>query len=127
MKMIRLPDQICKYFLSEPPQLTPIDFGEPTFFEGDLAQASCVLRKGDRPVTFVWKFEGIDLTQTDDTRVLNVADRTSILTFDPVRAHHQGMYSCSASNAAGMAEVEAQLIVNGTEKIIHKGYLYLHP
>lgn len=87
-----------------------------------MAQATCVLRKGDRPVTFSWKFDGVDLTRTDDTQVFNVGSTTSILTLDPVRAHHQGIYSCSAINAAGMAEVEAQLIVNGTEKIIQMGY-----
>lgn len=101
-------------FLPEPPQLTPISFGEPTFFEGDLAQVTCVLRKGDQPVTFSWMFDGVSVTQTDSVHVIDVGGRTSILTLDPVQAHHQGTYSCSATNAAGKAEVEADLIVNGT-------------
>ncbi|XP_050693602.1 cell adhesion molecule Dscam2-like isoform X49 [Eriocheir sinensis] len=96
----------------EPPQLTPISFGEPTFFEGDLAQVTCVLRKGDQPVTFSWMFDGVSVTQTDSVHVIDVGGRTSILTLDPVQAHHQGTYSCSATNAAGKAEVEADLIVN---------------
>lgn len=102
-----------KTFFTEPPQVTPIDFGEPTFYEGDLAQATCVLRTGDRPVTFTWMFDGMELSQTDDTQVLNVGGKTSILTLDPVRAHHQGTFSCRATNAAGMTQVEAKLIVNG--------------
>lgn len=101
-------------FLAEPPQLTPITFGEPTFFEGDLAQVTCVLRKGDQPVTFNWMFDGVSLTQADNIHVIDVGGRTSILTLDPVRAHHQGTYSCSATNGAGSAEVEADLNVNGT-------------
>lgn len=101
-------------FLAEPPQLTPIYFGEPTFFEGDLAQVTCVLRKGDQPVTFSWMFDGVSLTQTDGIHVIDVGGRTSILTLDPVRTHHQGTYVCSATNAAGSAKVEADLNVNGT-------------
>lgn len=101
-------------FLPEPPQLTPITFGEPTFFEGDLAQATCVLRKGDQPVTFTWVFDDVSLIQSDSIHVIDVGGRTSILTLDPVQAHHQGTYSCSATNAAGRAEVAADLIVNGT-------------
>lgn len=81
-----------------------------------MAQATCVLRTGDRPVTFTWMFNGLELIHTDDIQVLNVGSRTSILTLDPVQAHHQGTFSCRATNAAGMTEVEAKLIVNGTEK-----------
>lgn len=105
-------------FLPEPPLLTPITFGEPTVFEGDLAQATCVLRKGDQPVTFSWMFDGVGLTQADGINVLDVGGRTSILTLDPVRAYHQGTYSCSATNAAGTAEVKAELNVIGT-MILH--------
>lgn len=100
--------------LAEPPQLTPMSFGEPTFFEGDLAQVTCVLRKGDQPVTFSWMFDGVSLSQADNIHVFDIGGRTSILTLDPVQAHHQGTYSCSATNAAGRAEVEADLNVNGT-------------
>ncbi|XP_047472722.1 Down syndrome cell adhesion molecule-like protein Dscam2 isoform X20 [Penaeus chinensis] len=96
----------------EPPQVTPIDFGEPTFFEGDLAQATCVLRKGDLPVIFSWMFNGVELSQTDEIQVLKVGRRTSILILDPVQAHHQGTYTCRTVNEAGTAEVEAELIVN---------------
>ena len=93
--------------------LTPITFGEPAF-EGDLAQVTCVLRKGDQPVTFSWMFDSVELTQADSINVLDVGGRTSILTLDPVRAHHQGTYSCRATNVAGTAAVKAKLSVNGT-------------
>lgn len=101
------------FFLAEPPQILPIDFEAEAFYEGDLAQANCVLRKGDRPVKFVWKFNGLDIFNSDDTEVVSVGSRTSILTLDPVRAHHQGRYSCTAVNGAGKAEVAVSLIVNG--------------
>ncbi|KAK3862534.1 hypothetical protein Pcinc_031611 [Petrolisthes cinctipes] len=104
--------------VNEPPQLTPIDFGESTFFEGELAHATCVLRKGDRPVTFVWMFDGVELTHTDDINVQSVGQRTSILTLDPVRAHHQGTYTCSVANLAGTVQVQAKLAVNETPELL---------
>lgn len=92
----------------------PIEFGLEAFYEGDVAQASCRMRKGDRPVTFRWLFNGVDVVNTEDTMVNYLGGTTSILILDPVRAHHQGIYSCSASNDAGVAQVEATVIVNGT-------------
>ncbi|XP_071522341.1 cell adhesion molecule Dscam1 [Panulirus ornatus] len=96
----------------EPPQILPIDFASEAFYEGDLAQANCVLRKGDSPLTITWIFNGAKLDNTDDTQIVSVGSRTSILTLDPVQAHHQGSYICIAENAAGSAQVEANLIVN---------------
>lgn len=92
----------------------PIEFGLEAFYEGDVAQASCRMRKGDRPVTFWWLFNGVDIVNTEDTMVNYLGGTTSILILDPVRAHHQGIYSCSASSDAGVAQVEATVIVNGT-------------
>nr|AGK90306.1 down syndrome cell adhesion molecule [Cherax quadricarinatus] len=96
----------------ESPELLPIDFGLEAFYEGDLAQASCRLRKGDRPITIKWLYNGMQLINTEDTQISNIGATTSILTLDPVRAHHQGSYSCSAANDAGVTQVEATVIVN---------------
>lgn len=100
-------------FITEPPELLPIEFGLEAFYEGDVAQASCRMRKGDRPVTFQWLFNGVEVVNTEDTLINYIRGTTSILILDPVRAHHQGTYSCSASNDAGVAQVEATVIVNG--------------
>nr|AQY56561.1 down syndrome cell adhesion molecule [Penaeus chinensis] len=96
----------------EPPQLLPIEFGSEAFYEGDMAQANRRLRKGDRPVTFSWLYNGILLVNTDDTYIDHMGSRTSILTLDPVRAHHQGNYSCRAVNKAGFTQVDTTIIVN---------------
>ncbi|XP_047472706.1 Down syndrome cell adhesion molecule-like protein Dscam2 isoform X5 [Penaeus chinensis] len=96
----------------EPPQLLPIDFGSDTFYEGDLAQANCVLRKGDLPVTFEWIFNSKLLEASDSVEVLNIGERTSLLTINPVRGHHQGNFTCLATNAAGVAQMGATIIVN---------------
>lgn len=105
------------FFFTEPPQLLPIEFGLEAFYEGDLAQASCRLRKGDRPITFTWLFNGIPLVNTKDTQISSLGSTTSILTLDPIQAHHQGNYSCKAVNSAGATQVEASVIVNGTQRI----------
>lgn len=71
-------------------------------------------------------FDGVELTHTDDINVQSVGERTTILTLDPVRAHHQGTYACSAANLAGTAQVQAKLAVNGTkiisEEVFSMGY-----
>lgn len=93
-----------------------------------MAQANCRLRKGDRPVTFSWLFNGIQLMNTDDTYIDHMGSRTSILTLDPVRAHHQGNYSCKAVNKAGFTQVDTTIIVNGTQRIfmesVYVGYRF---
>lgn len=104
------------HYLTEPPQVLPVDFGSEAFYEGDLAQAHCVLRKGDPPLVFTWLFNGVTLVNTDDTQITGVGARTSIITLDPVKAHHQGNYECVAQNAAGITRSQANLIVNGTHK-----------
>lgn len=73
-----------------------------------------MIRKGDRPVTFTWLRDHHYLTANDDVQIDNVGGRTSILTLDPVRNHHQGNYTCLVTNAAGLAESSAVLLVNGS-------------
>lgn len=91
-----------------------------------MAQANCVVRKGDLPLTFTWLFKGVALTNVADTQIVGVGARTSILTLDPVRGHHQGTYVCIAQNSAGKSEVQADLIVNGTQRkfmeLVKMGY-----
>lgn len=111
---MKIQNQICS--ITEPPQIIPIDFGSQAFYEGDLAQVNCVLRKGDPPLTIKWLLNGVELVTTDAIQILSVGNRTSILTIDPVGAQHQGVYSCFAENDAGTAEVEAEMIVNGTQR-----------
>jgi len=41
-------------------------------------------------------------------------DKANILTINSVGPGHQGAYTCTASNAAGVANFTAELEVNGT-------------
>lgn len=102
--------------ISERPHLIPIDFGESVFYEGDFAQANCVLQKGDQPIKFLWIFNGVTLESTSEIQI-DYIGRSSILTLDPVRGVHQGTYTCVASNRAGEEQMSANLTVNGTQLV----------
>lgn len=91
----------------------PIDFGSDKFYEGDLAQANCVLRKGDLPVMFQWIFNDQPLVVSDSVQILNIGGRTSLLTISPIHGYHQGNFTCIATNSAGTARVDASFIVYG--------------
>ena len=61
-----------------------------------------------------WLFNGHSLVDSESLQILKVG-RSSILSIDPVQGHHQGNYSCVASNPAGSEAVHASLIVNGRD------------
>lgn len=98
---------------SVPPKLLPIDFESEIIMEGDFAQSSCVLRKGDKPITMSWLFNGYPLSSNDDIQITKMGSRSSILTIDSVKGSNQGNYTCVASNQAGSMAVHASLIVEG--------------
>lgn len=84
-------------------------------------QVNCVLQKGDRPVNFTWVFNDIVL-QSGDGIQLDYIGKSSILTLDPVRGIHKGIYTCIASNRAGEEQVSATLVVNGI--VVHSVYCH---
>ena len=90
----------------------PLNFGSEQFLEGDMVQSNCVLRKGDKPLHISWFFNGEPLVNSDDVQIMEVG-RSSILTIDQVRGHHQGNYSCVATNPGGKMAVHSKLVVNG--------------
>lgn len=70
-------------------------------------------------MTFKWIFNSKLLKASDSVEVLNIGERTSLLTINPVRGHHQGNFTCLATNAAGVAQMGATIIVNGINKTYH--------
>lgn len=48
------------------------------------------------------------------TYVTQIGDRSSLLMISAVTTQHQGLYTCSAQNRAGLVTHSAPLIVNGT-------------
>ncbi|KAK7068698.1 hypothetical protein SK128_024054 [Halocaridina rubra] len=102
---------------TERPHLIPLDFGESVFYEGDFAQANCVLQKGDLPVTLTWLFNESLLHSGGGIQIDHIG-RSSILTLDPVEGDHQGLYTCIATNIAGEEKVSATLTVNVPPEIV---------
>lgn len=70
-------------------------------------------------MTFKWIFNSKLLEASDSVEVLNIGGRTSLLTINPVHGHHQGNFTCLATNAAGVAQMGATIIVNGIIKTHH--------
>ena len=99
--------------ITEPPRISEIDFGADTFEAGDIAQAHCLVRKGDRPLTISWLRNDEYIVSNGDLTINNMGGRTSIITLDPVGSAHAGIYACQVVNAAGTSISRTSLSVNG--------------
>ena len=49
-------------FISVPPVILPLSFGQSVLNEGGFAQVSCIVTEGDEPLTIVWTFHGHTLS-----------------------------------------------------------------
>ncbi|CAK1540555.1 unnamed protein product [Leptosia nina] len=86
-----------------PPQITPFEFGEEILNEGETASVSCVMSKGDLPVTFKWRFNGEVIIPRNNLGIVltTISKKTSILNIEAVNAVHRGSYTCEIRNEAG--------------------------
>ena len=81
--------------------------------QGDFAQLTCVVTKGDRPLTITWSLKG-DIVSSDDTMTTTMlGQQTSILMISYVDYQHSGTYTCRAENPAGITTFSTELRVNG--------------
>ena len=81
--------------------------------QGDFAQLSCVVTKGDRPLTITWSLKG-DIVSSDDTMTTTMlGTQASMLVIQSVDYQHSGVYTCRAENPAGITTYSAELKVNG--------------
>ncbi|CAH3959324.1 unnamed protein product [Pieris brassicae] len=78
-----------------PPQITPFEFGEEVLNEGETASVSCVMSKGDLPVTFKWRFNGEIINSRNNLGIIltTISKKTSILNIEAVNAVHRGSYT----------------------------------
>lgn len=100
--------------ITVPPKISPLNFGEDVFQEGESATLQCTASHGDLPIDLSWKFNGQPLL--DDKHGVSVSSmgkRVSVLMIEPVSALHMGNYSCFAKNKAGISVETTELAVNG--------------
>ena len=97
---------------AEPPKIQSFEFTG-VMDEGSFAQLSCVVTKGDEPLSLSWSFHGHNLTSGRGITISNIGSRISMLVIASVGHKHMGTYTCLASNKAGSASHSATLKVNG--------------
>ena len=96
-----------------PPQLVPLTFGRDVVDEGDFAQLSCIAMKGDEPMVVSWTFHGQGISSDLGIITTPIGGRGSMLVITSVGRDHNGNYTCSAKNWAGVISDTAVLKVNG--------------
>ena len=81
--------------------------------EGDFAQVSCIVSKGDEPLYLSWSFHGNDISSDLGITTMPLGARGSALIISRVGHKHRGNYTCQAKNDAGKRFETVELKVNG--------------
>jgi hypothetical protein len=81
--------------------------------EGSFAQVSCIVAKGDQPLTISWSFHGHNISSDLGIVTTPLGSKGSSLMIPSVGHKHRGSYTCKASNVAGVTSQTVELRVNG--------------
>ena len=103
-------------FISVPPVILPLSFGQSVLNEGGFAQISCIVTEGDEPLSIGWTFHGHTLSADLGIVTTPLGSRGSSLMIPSVGHKHRGNYTCKASNVAGVRTKSVELRVNGEQK-----------
>ena len=103
---------------TEPPEIVPFSFGEKTINQGEFAQLSCVVRKGDQPLSITWSLKGDTINSDPTLTTTMLGTQLSMLVISSVDYTHSGVYTCRAENPAGVTTHSAELLVNGKKKAL---------
>lgn len=96
----------------------PFTFGEESFNTGDSTGVSCMIVKGDLPITIRWTLNGAPIVSGENgITIAKLSAKTSVLNMASVEKDHRGIVKCIAENSAGVAEYSSELSVNGTQAI----------
>lgn len=81
--------------------------------EGDYAQLTCIVTKGDFPLVFEWLLNGKKISSEIGISTVSVGKQTSLLIIQNVTFLHAGNYECHVTNPAGNSISTASLTVKG--------------
>lgn len=97
------------------PVIAPFSFGQEALNAGDYVVIQCSVAKGDSPLSLHWYFQQRVLHSEPATEIAinRLGDRTLVLQISSVTAAHNGDYTCTAQNSAGISNFTATLSVNG--------------
>lgn len=97
----------------------PFTFGDEFFNKGDSTGVSCMIVKGDLPLTIRWALNGetIAANNVNDISVISLSPKTSVLNIAAVDQEHRGLVECIAENPAGTARYSSELRVNGAPEL----------
>lgn len=105
----------------EAPEIVPFSFGADVVNHREFAQLTCVVRKGDEPLSITWSLKGDDISSDPSMSTNVLGSRVSMLTITSVEYRHSGVYTCRAENPAGITTYSTELRVNGTVIFETKG------
>ena len=94
--------------------MLPLSFGRDIMDEGGFAQVSCIVTKGDQPLSISWSFHGSSITSDLGITTMPMGPTASSLMIPSVGHKHRGNYTCKAVNAAGTRTQTVELRVNGS-------------
>ena len=100
-------------FPVEPPEIVPFTFGDDTVDEGEFAQLTCAVRRGDRLISITWSLKGDVISSEPAMTTTMISHQASMLIISSVGYRHSGIYTCRAENPVGVSTYAAELKVNG--------------
>ncbi|KAK4287145.1 hypothetical protein Pmani_039780, partial [Petrolisthes manimaculis] len=93
------------------PVLQPFHFEE-KLQAGDRAGVTCLVSKGDPPITFTWEKDGRPVEEVEGVSVSSMNHFSSSLMISRLTASHTGHYTCKAANHWAQAAHSAALAVS---------------
>lgn len=111
----------------------PFTFGEDSFNKGESTGVSCMIVKGDLPLTIKWTLNSQPIVSTSiGITIVKLSAKTSVLNIAAVDQEHRGTVSCIAENPAGITQFASELHVNGLGSsyfpqllfIIHSSFIH---
>ncbi|KAK3850141.1 hypothetical protein Pcinc_043133, partial [Petrolisthes cinctipes] len=83
-----------------PPVLQPFHFEE-KLQAGDRAGVTCLVSKGDPPITFTWEKDGRSVEEVEGVSVSSMNHFSSSLMISRLTASHTGHYTCQSCQPLG--------------------------